>query len=430
MSFSRAVCFALVLMASALMGQVEIHGEVYPLARLTVKEQRFLSLPQRLVAVNVSKYGERVGLYFDVAVETRMGNDEVDLDLREAYVEYQAGFGDIRFGKQILAWGAVDGNNPTDNINAYDFYYLFFAGKDRKIGNVSLSSTVYAGNNQLELVFTPIFVPNRMPFGDPDMPIGTGFPLGLLAFEQLPEHDLEHAEFGVRVSRPIGPADVSVTYFSGNDRMFTPHISYAMGPDGPFPDASSYLSYERTTVVGGDLVYYLGDWGIRTEAAYFITEDTDGTDDLIRNPYIQYVGQLERSAGDLTVSAQYIGTVVTKLDADSLVFNQLAGGMISEQENEEDWIGAKMGMPFAAIAQNAVMFVAKYSFLDQQYEFGGQALLDLDHNGYMIGCNLTIALEDAFDLELGISSFGGDDASKLHELEDFSHISAALKYSF
>ncbi len=413
------------MLCAPLQAQVEFHGEVYPLARLTINEQRFLSLPQRLVAVNVSKFGDKVGLYIDAAIETRLGKDSGGVDLRETYIEYQTDFGDVRFGKQIHAWGAVDGNNPTDNVTPYDFYYLFFAGTDRKKGNVSLSSTVYVGDNQIELVFTPIFLPNRMPFGDADFPIGGEFPIEQLELERLPERDLEHAEFGVRISRAIGSADVSMSYFTGNDRMFTPHM--AMG--------GLELVYHRTSVLGADLVYYWGDLGFRGEAAYFMTEDTDGTDGQIRNPYIQYVGAIEHSANDVTLSAQYIGTVITKLDDDDLVFeltdsDGTSVGQIYEKEDAEDWIGPKMGMPFAAIAQNAIMAMASVKLLDQQYELGGQILYDLDNSGYMIGLNLTIALEDAFDLELAVSSFGGDEASRLHDLEDFGHISAALKYSF
>ncbi len=430
MTTARMLCMLVGLLASTVVAQVEMHGEVYPLARLTTDDHRFLSLPQRLVAVDVSKFGDKVGLYFAVAVETRMGNDEVALDLREAYVEYQAGFGDVRFGKQIHVWGAVDGNNPTDNVTPYDFYYMFFPDKDRKKSNVSLSSSVYAGDNQVELVFTPIFAPNRMPFGDSDFPIGGDFPEEMLAFEQLPERDLEHAEYGLRVSRPLGSADISVSYFAGNDRMFTPHLSYAMGSTGPYPDSSSYLGYHRTNVLGADLVYYFGDWGFRGEAAYFMTEDTDGTDDLIRNPYFQYVVEIEGSVSDVTLSAQYIGTVITKIDDDVMVFDAQTMGLISEEVNETDVIGAKLGMPFAAIAQNALMAVASVKLLDDQYELGGQLLYDLDNNGYMLGGHLTIALEDAFDLELAISSFGGDKESRLYDMQDFSHISAALKYSF
>ncbi len=85
---------------------------------------------------------------------------------------------------------------------------------------------------------------------------------------------------------------------------------------------------------------------------------------------------------------------------------------------------------FAAIAQNALMAVASVKLLDDQYELGGQVLYDLDNSGYMLGGHLTVALEDAFDLELAISSFGGKSESKLYDMQDFSHISAALKYSF
>ena len=59
------------------------------------------------------------------ALEHRNSPSESTLDIREAYFAYYPNWGEIKIGKQIHAWGAADGNNPTDNINAYDYYYLF-----------------------------------------------------------------------------------------------------------------------------------------------------------------------------------------------------------------------------------------------------------------------------------------------------------------
>ena len=39
-------------------------------------------------------------------------------------------------------------------------------------------------------------------------------------------------------------------------------------------------------------------------------------------------------------------------------------------------------------------------------------------------------LEEAFDIELGLTMLGGDQESRLYDMRDFSHLSLALKYSF
>ncbi|MCH8024835.1 MAG: hypothetical protein IIB43_09020, partial [Candidatus Marinimicrobia bacterium] len=55
---------------------------------------------------------------------------------------------------------------------------------------------------------------------------------------------------------------------------------------------------------------------------------------------------------------------------------------------------------------------------------------DLDHGGYMLGGQVTVSLEEAFDIEVGLTMLGGDQDSRLYAIRDFSHLSLALKYSF
>ena len=52
-------------------------------------------------------------------------NVDYTFDFREYYLTYFPSFGEIKLGKQIHAWGAVDGNSPIDVLNPTDYYYLF-----------------------------------------------------------------------------------------------------------------------------------------------------------------------------------------------------------------------------------------------------------------------------------------------------------------
>ena len=159
-------------------------------------------------------------------------------------------------------------------------------------------------------------------------------------------------------------------------------------------------------------------------------KDRDGNDPLIRNPYLQYVLQLDRTGDHGTYMVQYLGTYITKIDGDD-VLDPFTRSTISEGDNERDNLPPKMGMPFAAIAQNAVLASASFQFLDGRYEVRSNALYDLDHQGFMVGGGLTIALEEAFDLELGATWLNGDEGSRLATIgEVFSHVYVAMKYSF
>ena len=412
-------------MVSTVPAQVEFHGEIYPFARVTFKNH-YISLPHRFASVELSRRGQQVSLHAIAAIEYRPGRDSVTLDLREAYAEISTSLGDIRLGKQILAWGAADGNNPTDNVNPYDFYYLFLAGAERKRGNLSLSANLYLGALNAEAVVTPFFLANRLPLNEPDFPIFADASNGILSIRPSPPSaDRKNTEYGLRLRLPLAALDISMSYFRGFDRMFTPSIQFP--PSRP----DTTLSYLATRVIGGDLVTFLGDWGLRGEAAYFLTEDREGTDPFIRNPYLQYVLQLDRMTDDYSLVLQYLGIAITKIDDDDLVNPVTQQVLFTEKEQEWDNIPPKMGMPFGALAQNAVLASANVDFAGGRHTLQGQALYDLDHNGYMLGGKVTFGLEDAFDLEVGLVAFGGDEESRLHNLKDpFSHIYLGMKYSF
>ena len=426
----KRLALALVIGLSAeepLFAQLELHGEVNPLVRIT-REQRVLDLPHRFVTIEGRRQGSSVGMFFATALEYRPGRDSLTLDLREAYAEVYTGLGDWRFGKQIVTWGAADGNNPTDNISPYDFYYLFLPGTDRKKGTLAATANLYLGSLNLMAVLVPIFQPNRVPLNEPDFPIFGEAPFDIdLSKERRPARKLTNSEYGLRLALPLSRVDVSVSYFNGFDRLFTPYTTINMEPAG-FSIELDSLVYHRTSALGGDLVTFIGDLTVRTEAAYFITEDKKGTSPVIRNPYLQYVLQLEYSGDQVTYMAQYLGTYITQLDGDDIP--SFTGGVVSEEENEQDQIPPKLGMPFAAIAQNAVMVTAALDISDGRYSVRGQTLYEFDHGGYMVGGQVTVSLEEAFDIEVGLTMLGGDEDSRLYAIRDFSHLSLSLKYSF
>ena len=401
--------------------------------RMTTGEPRFLDLPHRFVTVDGIRRGDNASMYFSIAMEYRIGRDSLTLDMREAYAEVLTNVGEFRFGKQIVSWGATDGNNPTDNINPYDMYYLFIPGTERKKGTLMASANLYLGNYHLEAVFTPVFQPSRLPLNEPDFPVFEDAPFNPeIISENRPDREMANAEVGARVSRQMSMADMSMSFFTGYDRMFSPQF-----PSGspPYTSPPTALTYYRTSVLGADLVSFVGDWAVRAEGAYFLTEDKEGNSSLIRNPYLQYVLQMDRTDDKSSYMLQYLGTYITRLDGDSVAIPLPPGSPVpfveySEEDFEREQLPARMGMPFAVVAQNAIMATASRSFADQRYEIRASTLYDLDNGGWMIGGGVTITLEDAFDVELGLTQLGGKSESRLYQLRDFSHLSLSIKYSF
>ncbi|MCH7574194.1 MAG: hypothetical protein IIA59_03625 [Candidatus Marinimicrobia bacterium] len=424
MRATHFTALASLAVATVLSGQIEFHGHVNPLIRVTT-DSRYLSLPHRFIQLDGERSGERVSFYFSTTMEYRLDSDVTTFDMQELYAEFSTDLGDFRFGKQTLAWGVTDGNNPTDNVNPYNYYYLFLPGSDRKVGVVAASANLYFGNISVEAVVTPVFQPSILPIGEPDFPIfGDGPPLRL-GRPVKPTRTLENTEAGIRVSIPMALMDLSFSYFSGIDHNFSV-IPELILDRILYPNS---LGYHRTQVFGYDLVTFISDFALRVEGAYFLTEDPDADDGFIRNPYFQYVAQVDYAGSAGNYMAQYLGTYITGIDGDE-VFDFARFSTISEKENEKNVIGAKMGMPFAAIAQNAVMASGSVELGEGSYTVRAQTLYDLDKKGYMLGGGISFHIEDAFDLDLTLSIFGGDEASRLGALKDFSHLSISIKYSF
>ncbi len=167
--------FALLLLPVALSAQLHYSGSAQPAGMFRSSDGSQISLPFRMAEL---KLGYTLG-NFDIktssSLEYRWSTGENEFDLREAYGVWYPRFGEVKVGKQIHAWGAADGNNPTDNLNAYDYYYMFLPGTDRKIGSLSAAVSAYLGAWQIEAVVIPEHVPNRYTFGEEDFPIKPPF---------------------------------------------------------------------------------------------------------------------------------------------------------------------------------------------------------------------------------------------------------------
>ena len=159
------------LLLSFASAQINYSGEINPSVMTRKSDQSQINLPFRIASLEGGYTFGSVDLKTSIAIEHRWNTGESVFNLREVYLAYYPDWGEVKFGKQIHAWGAVDGNNPTDNLNPYDYYYMFSPGTKRKLGTLSFSSKIYVGNFQLEGVIIPKHEINRMPYGEKDFPI-------------------------------------------------------------------------------------------------------------------------------------------------------------------------------------------------------------------------------------------------------------------
>ena len=409
------------LLISLVSGQWNYSGSFQPITMHRTSDLSNISLPFRIAELEVGFSKGDFDFITSSAVEFRWTGGDPKLDFREVYLIWYPSWGEVKLGKQIHAWGAVDGNNPTDNLNPYDFYYMFLPGADRKIGTLSASMKYYWNDWQLEVVVIPEHEPNRYPFGEDDFPIAMDDPgYFLTAGETM-------AEYGMRVQTTMGNSDISLSYFSGRDRGFS-LIGYNYYIDWAAP----VLTYRKTNIIGIDIVTFFGDLTGRTEVGYFNTNNDHTTDIITFNDaaYVQFASQLEyTTTNDITLMIQLIGNDVLEVNGSTYAYDE-NGNPTELAAMNEDELQQGMGTPFAMFTDLGMFVSATGNYLDNALEIRLNSFMDLKDKQSMLGGGFSYSPVDNLKLELSITKFMGEEGTQFNEMEDFSHLSLGVKYSF
>jgi hypothetical protein len=270
--------------------------------------------------------------------------------LNEAYIRAFFGSINIEAGLRKLAWGKADSLGPLDVINPLDYSDLtaITDTMSMKIARplVHISWGI-GGQSKLEAVFIPNFAghsfsstgrwtPNQMSkipdllttdmtsrflqryMGDPDfMAIAmklagmdiSGFNFGSI----IPDtRGIEYAQAGLRFTTTLGSADVGFQYFYGN--LFRPAISFKNDGLNAFLDdlvtqarpsnadilapninlLAPQIGYNRYHQIGLDYAQVLFTLNFRSEFAVNLTEDLNGDNGSINNPFLAWSAGFDR----------------------------------------------------------------------------------------------------------------------------------------
>ena len=403
--------------------QWNVSGSIHPVTMNRTSDGSSISLPFRIAELEVGFSKGDFDLKTNSAVEYRWTGGDPKFDLREAYIIWYPSWGEVKVGKQIHAWGAVDGNNPTDNLNPYDYYFMFLPGTDRKIGTQSLSVKYYWNDWQLEVVVIPENEPNRYPFDEEDFPIVMADPGDFLtAGETI-------AEYGMRVQTTMGNSDISISYFSGRDRGFT-LVGYNYHP--LIDPVAPVLTYRKTDEIGIDMVTFIGDLTLRAEAGFFNTQNDLHTDiETFKDAaYLQFAVQAEyTTANDITLMIQLIGNDVLEVNGSTYTYDE-TGNPTELVAMNEDEFQQGMGTPFAMFTDLGMFLSATGNYWDNALEIRGNTFMDFQDSQKMLGGGVTYSPVENWAIDCSISKFMGEEGTHFKEMENFSHLSLGVKYSF
>ena len=446
-----------------------------------LNDNHLVNLPYRMIDLQIRHQHENMEIFGNLAMEyspqkhthflSNSNPQDFLWDLRELYIAWYTDFGEVRLGKQIHTWGSVDENSPIDVVNAFDYYYLFFQGADRKLGSYSAAVDLYVNDWKLGAVLSPYHHTNRVPINDPEFPIR--LPIvpqehQIYPIEKVP---LEYGAF-IEYSHDYG--DIRLSGFSGYDRLFNLsgiNAFFQNESQTGSPDIDIVYGYRKTNMIGAGGTLLFEDLILRGDYAFFKTKDQNKRINRDNpNPslgwlytylaeeyplsekasYYQMTLQFEYGLPwDITIVGQYFSYDTLKYNSGELPIDEDVDipnlALSADEINPRNFFSPGMGTPIAALMKKALTLSLEKTFLEDQLKVSLLGMMDLYDPlntkntklwGSILGLTIEYDLAQNLKLISGMTQITGNDNHpdgehyRLNQMEDFSHFRMQIKYSF
>lgn len=342
------------------------------------------------------------------------GESVSEVNLREAYVDAYAGRFDFRIGHQIVAWGRADGFNPTNNVTPQNMLVRSPDEDDRREANFLIRSFYNLHPIRLELVWVPVYTASVLPTRL--IPLPQGITLGSTI---VPDPDLGNGSLALKLELSLASLDGSVSFFRGFNPM--PGISASIQGQDQLVNPRPY----RVQVIGADASTVLGPIGIRGEFAYRKPEDHFGTESHIPNPELQTILGLEKSWGDFSLIAQYIGKNV--LEFKPLEPPQSVTEMIDYEIDSKNRMIASQQHRIS----HAASFRAAWTLLHETLHVAFLGFYNFTTEEVLLRPQLSYDLTDALEGTVGGEIFAGPEGTLFGTIDEaLSSLFIELRVSF
>ena len=368
------IALILFLLSNSLKADFYYSGKIYLPYNFYLENYKNTELPIRFIKLDLNYAFSNIEFKSNTALEYQWTiKPKEKVNFREYYFSYYPDFGEITIGKQIISWGFADGNNPTDNINPYDFNYMFESGVDRKVAIHSIASTIYYYDSKVNLVVSYDEFKHRF---NPEFPFNC-FIYDDCSYE--PQFS-KHFEYGLDFQYSMNQAEISVSYLNGRDRFHNNNIQ----------------------IIGINLLYLHNEFTFRFENAFYIANNNE--------KFLQGIIQIEYpDFFDISTTSQIFGTY---------------------DFNAEKIYG--IGPPIFILSEYMLLLSASKIILDGSVELNSFILYNLGKgHGYSIGGEVNYTINDYIQSSINISKFfKGLGQSSFDKLEKNSSVKLSLSYFF
>ena len=188
----------------------------------------------------------------------------------------------------------------------------------------------------------------------------------------------EHVEYGLDCQYSMNQAELSISYFNGNDRFHNENIQ----------------------AIGANLLYLYNEFSFRFENAFFIANNNE--------KFLQGIIQIEYpEIFNFNIGSQLFGTY---------------------DFNAEKIYG--IGSPLFILSEYMLAISSSRTFRDDSIEISNVLIYNLGKgHGYSLGCDVNYVLNDNIQSSINISKFfKGTENSLFDKLENYSNLKISIKY--
>lgn len=390
-------------------GSLNLTGYVRNYSGIMLSAGNDFAIIQNTFNLNLDHSKEKVAFKVNPYIY-QYPDQDLEIGLRQAYIDIFFNSMDIRIGKQQIIWGKADGVFITDVISPKDLREFLLPEFDEiRIGITSLKADYYIGNSTVEFVWVPVFTPTRFP--DEDSIWNPRFDLPL-----QPEFDYSREE----VSKSVKNSELFLKYSAVTSALDFEIMGGYMWDDDPTmhtvknidpvtlqPDSITVIpEHHRLGLVGGSFGTTLGGFVIRGEGAwyfgkYFLSEDPMLEEGVVEKNYLHYLLGVDFTLLDIKMSVQFIQQLI--LDYEDPIVNERA--------------------------ENMMTFLASKDFLRETLFLELFTYVGLNNGDALIRGKVTYKLFDGFDVLLGANIFTGD-KGMFGQFNKNDMVYTKIKYSF
>jgi hypothetical protein len=227
-------------------------------------------------------------------------DQRVNVLLRENYLDIGAGDWDFRIGRQHIVWGEMVGLFFADVVSAKDLREFILPDFDvLRIPQWAARAEYFKGDFHAEAVWIP--VPSYDEIGKPGAEFFPAVPPPPQGFatqfsnEQFPRRELDHTNYGLRLSYLVNGWDMSGFYYGSVDAQPTFYRGIQALPE---PTFVYQARHDRIDQFGGTIAKDLGFAVFKAETVYtsgrnyglLRVSDEDG---VVRQNTLDVVGGLD-----------------------------------------------------------------------------------------------------------------------------------------